>query len=120
MTTLGKMIKELDLRVLTDAAGTEQEISHGYVGDLLSDVLGKAPENAAWLTVQVHKNVVGVAAMKDCAVVIICGGRNVDERVVAKARDEGITMLTSGKSAFDLAGELYALGLRGGGADGSG
>jgi hypothetical protein len=89
------------------------EIGRAYVSDLLSDVLGNAPSGGVLITVQVHLNVVAVAVHADLAAVIFALGRTPDETTRERAARENIVLLVSREPAFDIAGKLYALGVRG-------
>lgn len=92
---------------------TAPEINRGYASDLLSDVLGNAPAGGVLITVQVHMNVVAVAVHANLAAVIFALGRKPDETTRQRAAQENIILLSSQEPAFDLAGKLYALGMRG-------
>jgi len=46
------------------------QITDGYVSDLLSDVMANANENMAWITIQTHKNIVAIASLKELACII--------------------------------------------------
>ncbi len=50
--TVRELAQTLNLEILTGEAGLGQEVEHGYVSDLLSDVIGNALENSVWITVQ--------------------------------------------------------------------
>ena len=41
--------------------GDDLEIQNGYTSDLLSDVMGNAPEDSVLITIQAHKNTIAVA-----------------------------------------------------------
>ncbi len=112
---LNDLASRLDLQLLTPAlaARAEAQVARGWVSDLLSDVLANAPPGAVLVTIQAHLNVVAVALHAELAAVIFAGGRVPDEPVVRKAADEGLLLYGSEASAFDLAGALYGLGLRG-------
>jgi hypothetical protein len=103
---LENLTPEIDL----DGGG---DIQRAYVSDLLSDVLGHAPAGGLLVTIQVHLNVVAVSVHAGLAAVIFALGRKPDEMTRSKAAEEGIVLLASPEPAFDLAGKLYALGLRG-------
>ena len=55
-------------------ADFSREVTGGYAGDLLSFVMGRAPENSAWYTVMTNVNVAAVAVLTDVAVVVLCEG----------------------------------------------
>ncbi len=88
------------------------DITKGYASDLLSVVMAKCPENAIWLTVQGHKNVIAVCKMTDAKAVVVCEGSPVDEDTVAAAQKEEVCILRSEKGIFELAGKLYEMGIR--------
>lgn len=87
-------------------------VSGAYCSDLLSDVMGQARPGEVWVTVQSHLNVVAVAALKELAAVIVCGGRELEQPIVAKAAEEGVALLLAQESAFEVCGKLWELGLR--------
>ena len=51
-----------------------REVQGGYAGDLLSWVMGRVPEGAAWVTIMTNVNVVAVAVLRDVAMVIVAEG----------------------------------------------
>jgi predicted transcriptional regulator len=91
----------------------EAEASGGYVSDLMSDVIAHAEAGDLWLTVQVHANIVAVAAMKDLAGIVLTGGREPEPETLRKAEAKNVPVLASKLPAFELSGRLYQLGLRG-------
>ena len=109
---LSDVVKELDLEVRSAAGRLDREVTGGYSSDLMSDVLAHGGEGNLWITLQVHQNIVAVASMKDVAGIILVNGREPEEETVRKAEAEGIPILVSRLSAFELAGRLYSLGVR--------
>jgi len=89
------------------------DASGGYVSDLLSDVLANAPAGGILVTIQVHMNVIAVALHANLAAVIFAAGLEPDEPVKQRASLEKLPLFCSPLSAFDVVGQLYALGLRG-------
>ena len=110
---LSEVIQALGLGVRVAGPGLETEVSGGYVSDLMSDVIAHAEAGDLWLTVQVHANIVAVAAMKELSGIVLTGGREPEAETLRKAEAKKITVLASGLPAFELAGRLYQLGLRG-------
>jgi hypothetical protein len=108
--SLPPVLDALQAQPLTDAAPTT--VTGCYISDLLSDVLAHAKPGVLWLTVQVHRNVVSVAAMKDVPVVLITCGRKPDPAILAEADGEGISILTTPLSTYEAAGKLWEAGLR--------
>lgn len=89
----------------------DKKISMGYCSDLLSRVMAHGPEGGLWITVQTHTNIIAVATLLDLHCIIIPEDIAVDPNTIEKAREEGIVLLSSPMSAFDLAGRLHELGL---------
>jgi predicted transcriptional regulator len=101
----------LDLQVAAGEQGLDREVTGGYCGDLLSDVMANAPGGAVWLTIQAHQNTMAVAVLKELSAVILVNGLAPDEDTKRKADEEGIPILTSSLSAYHLAGRLFELGI---------
>lgn len=112
---VSEMAEHLGLDCLTPEVNLDDlgELTGGYASDLLSDVLANAPAGGVLVTIQVHMNAVAVASHCQLAAVIFAAGRRPDESTRLKAVQEGIALFTSAKSAFEIVGELYVLGLRG-------
>lgn len=99
--------KTLGLEVLTGEVNLDREVRGGYTSDLLSDVIGNIEEGSAWITIQRHINILGVAKLKDVPVIIISRGLSLEGPVLAKACEEGVAILRGSASAFELSGLLY-------------
>ena len=82
--TVSQLIEKLELTVFA-VPDAQREVSGGYVGDLLSWVMGRARTDEAWITIMSNQNVAAVAAL---------------------AEVQGINLLGTGKSAFAAAVEL--------------
>ncbi len=105
-----KIIAEkLDWKLLTNISTEGITIQTGYSGDLLSDVLANAEPGALWITIQKHKNILGVAAAKDIAAVVITGGILPDEELVKTAEQRELPVFSAPESAFNTSGRLFEL-----------
>ena len=102
---------KLGLEIVAGKQGMERKITDGYAGDLLSDVMGNAPDRCIWLTVQGHQNVVAIAVLKEMAAIVLVGGHKPDKDTIEKANQENIPLLLYPKSAFALAGQIYNVGI---------
>lgn len=107
MLTVKDIISD-EIVALTDDVGMDNEIKQGYVCDLLSWVMSHGDAGTAWITVQNHLNVVAVATMIDCACVILPEKITVEQDVLDKAKEEGIAMLSSALTGFELSVKLHA------------
>jgi hypothetical protein len=112
---LDDIARELGFTELTPevSGAKEADITRGYASDLLSDVLAHAPEGGLLITLQVHLNVIAVASHAELAAVVFAGDRKPEDDVLAKAAAEGLALYSSSADTFDIAGRLYALGVKG-------
>ena len=108
-----EIVTYLKLDVKAGADGLDNEITGGYASDLLSDVIANSQEGNLWVTLQIHKNVLAVASLKELAGIILVNGREPDKETLQKAVEEKIPVLTSNLPAFEVIGRLYALGITG-------
>lgn len=86
-----------------------QEVTGGYVSDLLSDVIANAKAGNLWVTLQVHPNIVAVASLKELSGIVLVNSRQPEVETLDRANEEGIPILTTERRTFDLVGELYKL-----------
>jgi hypothetical protein len=110
---LKKIVDKLGLEVAVGAGRLERDVTGGYVSDLLSDVMANAGAGALWITIQTHANIAAVCSLNDLAGVVVANGKKPSEDTLAKAEEEGVAVLLSAESGFDLAGQLYKMGVRG-------
>lgn len=106
--TVEQLKNELDLKAVC-LADPQREIEGGYVGDLLSWVMGKAQSSNAWITIMSNLNIIAVASLTDVACIVLAEGVQLDENVIKTAELKEINVLQSDKSAFDLASEISRL-----------
>ena len=105
---ISDIISQLSLTVFNEG-DTSKDIKSGYSSDLLSDVMGNAEATCIWVTLQTHRNVAAISALKEIGAVVIVKGLNPDENTLEHAKEEGITLLGTRDESFDIAGKLYAL-----------
>ncbi len=105
---VSELVKKFELKVFSGEEGLENEINGGYVSDLLSDVMGNAAEGEVWITLQTHQNVMAIASLKDLAAVILVKGMEPDEDTMERSNEEGIPVLGTELSTFEMAGQLYS------------
>jgi predicted transcriptional regulator len=101
------LVEKFSLKVFSGKSGLENEISGGYVSDLLSDVMGNAREGEVWITLQTHQNVMAIASLKDLAAIILVKGFEPEPEMLAKSDEEGIPVLGTDWETFKMAGRLY-------------
>ncbi|HSW68226.1 MAG TPA: DRTGG domain-containing protein [Bacteroidales bacterium] len=106
---VSEVVRTLNLKVFSGDKGLDNEVTGGYVCDLLSDVMGNSKEGQVWITLQTHKNVIAIASLRDLAAVILVNGCKPDDDLAIQSDEEGIPVLGTNETAFVIAGKLYAL-----------
>jgi len=103
--TVGGFAEKYGLEMIVPAQ-PDREITGGYVGDLLSWVMGRANAGDAWVTIMSNINIAAVAALTDVACVILAEGVEADEKVLAVCTEKGINLLGTESTAFEISGLL--------------
>lgn len=91
---------EFETVVLPDS---DREIAGGYIGDLLSWVMGRAKADSAWITIMSNINIVAVASLTDVSCIILAEGVTVDDNVKSTAEAKGVNILSSSLPAYETA-----------------
>jgi len=107
MIRLSEIISELGWEVLSGAAQLDVPVTGAYASDLLSDVMGKSAAGEVWITMQTHRNIVAVAALKEHAAILVVNGGRPDAETLETAAREGVVILGTSESAFVTCGRLY-------------
>lgn len=105
--TVSEFIHKTNLKVLTKSEFLDREINGCYVGDLLSWVMGRAEQDNVWITIMSNINIVAVAALVDMSCIILAEGVAVDDEVIKKADEQGIIILSTEKTCYDMAIDFY-------------
>lgn len=87
----------------------EGNISDGYTSDLLSDVMGNAPDESALITIQAHKNTVAVATLAGINAIVLCNSRPAPEEMIEAAREEGIPVFRCKDNQFTASWKIHGL-----------
>ncbi|MEW8958840.1 MAG: DRTGG domain-containing protein [Moorella sp. (in: firmicutes)] len=106
---LREIVERLHLQVLSGEKALDREVTGGYCSDLISDFMANGTPGCLWLTLQTHMNVVAVALLTGAAGVVFTGGRGIPPEVCRKAEAEGLPLLQTPHSTFEMAGRLYQL-----------
>lgn len=105
---VAEVAKELNLTCHVEGEG-EREVKSGYVGDLLSWVIGRAGADSAWITIMSNPNVAAVALLADTALIILAENVQPDQGLFEKAKQHDIGLYTASEGAYELAYKLHAL-----------
>jgi len=106
---LETIVSSLNLKVKCAADNLKKNISGGYTGDLLSDVMANSHAGDVWITRQVHQNIVAVASLKDHVGIILVNSCQPLADTLEKAIAENIPIMVSDLTAFELTGKIYNL-----------
>jgi predicted transcriptional regulator len=110
---LREIAEILQLAVKSGDHLLETEVTGGYAGDMLSDVLAHAGKGNIWVTLQTHANIVAVASTRGLAGIIIVNGRTPEAETLRKAEQEKIPVMVTTLSTYSVVGRLSELGIRG-------
>ena len=103
---VSELIQKLNLDVVTSKDYEDRDVTGCYIGDLLSHVMGKAQEGDCWITIMNNINIVAVASLTEAACIILAEGVSLEEKIIEKADSEGVVVLKSQMSAYQLAAEI--------------
>jgi len=111
--TIREMIAALDLTLISDQGALDEQLTGGYVSDLLSHVMGQAKTGQVWITMQGHQNIVAVASLVGLGAVIVSGGIEPEAQTIAKANEQDVVLCKTSLSTYEVAGRLYQLDISG-------
>ena len=106
--TVKELALALELEPVCEAE-PDREVTGGYVGDLLSWVMGRAQSGDAWVTIMSNNNVIAVATLTDVALVILAEDVRPDPGMAELAEKKGINLYRSPEAAFPLCAKVAAL-----------
>jgi serine kinase of HPr protein (carbohydrate metabolism regulator) len=106
------IVKKLELQVISGQELLDREVTGGYAGDLLSDVLANSNEGNIWITMQIHQNIIAVASSKELSGIIIVNRRIPEEETLKSASEEKMPVLISNLLTYEIAGRLYEIGIK--------
>lgn len=76
------------------------EVSCAYSSDLLSDVMGHAPEDSVLVTIQNHLNTIAVCTLAGINAIVLCHNRPAPQDMVEAATREGVAIVITGLSQY--------------------
>jgi hypothetical protein len=108
--TVGELASSQGYIVVSgDEENLNQEVKGVYACDLLSHAMAKVEQGEVWITVHTNLNVIAVASLKDAACVLIPESIPVDAQTVERAKQKGIAILSSDRSASRLSYDILSL-----------
>lgn len=101
-----EMADKLGLEVINQGDGVDRTATSIYCCDLLSIVMGRAPQDSAWITVMANSNTVAVAVLADVACIILSEGITLDEDSMLKASQQNVCILAADEPTYDIAKKI--------------
>ena len=111
--TVHELTELIEAKDMTPEADKSTEISCGYTCDLLSWVMAHGAAGMAGVSVQTPKNVIAVASLMEMAAVIIPEDIEMESPSLEKAKEEGISVLQTSLTAYEICARLANAGLPG-------
>ena len=106
--TIAEVAKQLNLKCYVPGE-TDQEVTGGYAGDLLSWVIGRAGAGAAWMTIMSNANVAAVALLADVSMIILTENVIPDDDLLEKAKTQELGLYSSNLGTYELSWRLHQL-----------
>ena len=110
--TVAEIANKLNMEIVTAKSSAERQVSGVYICDLLSWVISHANDDDLWITVLTNLNTVAVAVLANVSCVVIPESIQIETSTLEKAEEEGVIMLRSELSSYDICTKVYEL-LRG-------
>lgn len=99
-------LKGYDALVMADP---DAMITSAYTGDLLSDVMGNAPDKSVLITIQAHKNTIAVCSLAGTRAIVVCNGREVPDDMREAAQGEGVSIFKTKDDQFTASCKIASL-----------
>ena len=103
--TVNDIIAKAEAKLVCGSA--DKEWSGVYVGDLLSRAMSHVEADNLWITIMPNTNTVAVASLTEAAAVILAEDVELPAEAIEAAITNGITVLTSPLSAYELCVVLH-------------
>lgn len=111
--TIHDVVQGLSAAYLTPEPSAEYQcekpINGGYACDLLSLVIAGVQQDEAWFTILNSMNVVAVAVLSECALVVLTERVTMEPSVVARAIEKNVTIVSTPLSTYAACVRLNAI-----------
>ena len=101
--TIREFLEKGLFEVIVEGEDLDRPVEGIFCCDLLSIAMGRGIENAAWVTVMGNINTIAVLKLTEMAFIVLAEGVQMDETGLAKAMEEGCTVLSTDLPVFDAA-----------------
>lgn len=106
-----ELAKILHCELICGKNNANNDIDGCYIGDLLSLAMSKVQKGNVWITIQSNINIAAIATLTEAGLIIICDGFMPDDNTRLKAEEENIPIISSDKSAYEIAKILAGYGI---------
>ncbi len=106
---LRDIVSRLSLQILAGDEALDQEVTGGYIADLLSCVMAGAQPGHLWFTLQTHLNIIAVASLVGAAGIVVTEGAAIAPETINRAAAEGVVLLRSTEPTFETVVKLARL-----------
>lgn len=106
-----EIVEKLELKILAGEKGIDKDVKGVYINDLLSWVMSHGDNGNAWITVQIHPNIVAVASLLEFSCIIVPEGLEIEKVTADKANEEKISILQAKESGYELCCKLKVMGV---------
>ena len=102
---INDVISSIEAKLVCGSA--EREFDGVYVGDLLSRAMSHVGADNIWITIMSNVNVVAVATLTEPSAVVLAEGVILQDDALKSADDNGITVLSTELSAYEICVRLH-------------
>lgn len=106
--TVAELTGHTDFALINEH-GLDKEIACVYTCDLLSVVMGRAPQGCAWVTVMGNVNSVAVAVLTDMACIVLAEGMEPDAAMQKRASEQEVALIRTRLPVFEAALAIHNL-----------
>jgi len=107
--SVSDIIEAMNLKVLTDVYRPDAMIDKGYAGDMLSHVMAHLQTGECWFTILNSMNVIAVASLNECPLVILTEDVILQETVLEKAKSEEICVCSTALDTYSACAVLNGI-----------
>lgn len=108
---LSKLLNSNSYRLVTSLITRDNEFQGVYTTDLLSAAIKSAKPNNILVTIISNPNTIALAMMIDLPVIIIAESRPIDQKMIDKANEENIAIVSTTFLTHETIIDLYDRGL---------
>ncbi len=98
--TVNALCDLLDAKVL--CGETDKPFLGVYAGDFLSRAMSRVEFDCIWVTIMANVNVIAVATLTEPAAIVLAEDVVLQEDALKAARDNGLTVLSSPLSTYEI------------------